>query len=198
MSEGNLRAEEAQAIIQYLRGTESEEQYQCVELLGGLLIAYFEKHNIKLEPLTTAKEFIECWDLHPMRPTPNFLRQPSIPLFLAYSKPSIQKKLDELLYSLDPYDDLPDSEIKWKLDKSENSDRMRRRLKRFHNAPTHAGCAKEYKERDKDSKLLEKRPEKVQATTPDNPQGDVIVTLAPGISISYENLKVFCFMFINT
>ena len=92
----------------------------------------------------TAEDFIECWDTHPLKQTPSLIVWPTLPLWLAASRLEVMKKARTLFYALDPYDEVQDEDSKfWRLDKTENSNRMRRRLKQFYRASRHTGCAKD-------------------------------------------------------
>ncbi len=143
VSRGVFQTEDVQSIILALRESSPEEQLHYIEVFGASICHFFEKTLDN----PSAADIIQWWDNHSLRPTPNYIKWPTIPLWIAYSKLDIIKKMRDLFYALDPYEeDVSEEELMWKLDKTENSNRMRRRLKRFYKATRHEGCVKRAEE----------------------------------------------------
>ena len=76
----------------------------------------------------SATQLLELWDSYPIKYFNTTIRY-SIPILISYERLIILKRFKSIIHELDPFDN--SDEIFIKLDKTENSNRMRRRIKRF-------------------------------------------------------------------
>lgn len=174
--EGNLQTEETLVIINYLRESLAQgiEQTDVLKAFSGSLSQYFEKTEKKSNSLENSAYYINLWENHTGKPSSGFVKALSIPFFIAYGRRTVEKQWTTIIRSLDR----DEQNLRWKLDKTENSQRMRRRLKRKHDAVSYIGCAKTLTKPviEEMKPILENIPKKG-------------IKLAEGIFFSYSSLQ---------
>lgn len=172
-------------IVNYLKISGPEEQKNVVETLAKLLTEFFEDSEKKGSVLN-AGTIITAWEEKVFKNVAIQITPFSVPYLIAYDHPLLLKRWRKIYFSLSP-----EPAQFWKLDCTENSSRMRRKLKKKH-------CILIPRE----DKLKEIQPQennsnsiKILANSKPiqkNVREELII--ADGISQSFLNFKVFFFL----
>eukprot|EP01114_Cavostelium_apophysatum_P013271 TRINITY_DN3174_c0_g1_i1.p1 TRINITY_DN3174_c0_g1~~TRINITY_DN3174_c0_g1_i1.p1 ORF type:complete len:1478 (-),score=496.95 TRINITY_DN3174_c0_g1_i1:150-4583(-) len=214
MMENNMTIEEAHAFVGYIRDfvAEPEQLQDILDSFSGSLLNFLGKKidqpNVRIPP----KYYADLWDATLFLDKQAFFPLPSLPKMLALNAPIVEKKWRKLVRALERESNGQDNF--WKLDLTENSKRMRRRLVKYHHPlRQHLGCAKKpnYDDKDKpaenpnalteesfvvvdkDSQASETPKRTPLSPIVPRPQAEIIpggnLELAPGVSITTENLQ---------
>lgn len=102
------------------------ERKDIFEILGKLLNQYFDQSDY----LVSYTNIFKNWNSHVPKSPSNLIQYISVPYLVAYDAILIRKKWKQILRFLHP-----NTVNTWKLDNTENSNRMRRRLKQQFSNP---------------------------------------------------------------
>ena len=155
LGDGNFQSEEMVECMNYLQLASVPEQSDFLQFFATEFSTFLGSKSVPLEsdlsgimmpPSTTTpqiptfQEIFHNWKVFNVKQTQNYPNKISVPILVAKNIPRIEKKWARLIISLDRESI---NFIIWRLDMTENMQRMRRRLRRKVFENNHVGAARE-------------------------------------------------------